>query len=246
MSDYKLYHGDCLEVMQQLIDEETTVDAVICDPPYGTTACKWDSVIPFPEMWKCINGLIKKNGAVVLMASEPFKSVLVCSNLKMFKQSIVWCKNKPTGHLNAKRRHMVKHEDVVLFSDGQATFNPQKTSGHKVSSEYIRKSTGDCYNGAENTVYKPTDKRCPTTLVEIPVMNNDGSMGKKIHPTQKPVALMEYLIKTYTNEGDTVLDFAMGSGTTGVACLNTGRNFIGIEKDSKYFEGARARIENGS
>jgi DNA modification methylase len=240
--EFTLWNGDCLEEMEKIPDG--TVDMVMADPPYGTTACKWDSVIPLEPMWKQLKRVIKPNGAIVMTASQPFTSALVMSNPKWFKQDLVWAKNKATGHLNAKRRHMTKHESIVLFCAGQSTYHQQRTTGHKAANYAKRAKQSECYGLADSTEYSGgnTD-RCPTTLVEVPVMNNDGSHGMKLHPTQKPVALMEYLIKTYTNEGETVLDFTMGSGTTGVACKNLNRNFIGIELDKDYFEIAKKRIE---
>jgi site-specific DNA-methyltransferase (adenine-specific) len=237
----RLIHGDCLEIMKTL--EPGSVDMVLTDPPYGTTACKWDSVIPFKPMWDCINRLVKKNAAIVMMASQPFTSALVMSNAEMFKYSWVWDKSKATGHLNAKKRPLVKHEDVCVFCKTQTVYNPQglikKESPTINKGSRGRKSSrgagGDCYGiSTRDAIQTHTGypkSVLPTTVVMRP-----------IHPTQKPVALMEYLIKTYTNEGDTVLDFTMGSGTTGVACANTGRDFIGIELDAGYFEIARQRV----
>lgn len=238
----RIVQGDCLDLMRQV--GNGSIDAIITDPPYGTTACRWDSIIDLDLMWEHLKRIIKPNGAIVLFGSQPFSSVLVSSNLKMFKQSLVWAKNKGSGHLNAKRRHMTKHEDIFLFSDKQSTYNPQKSSGHSPANYAKRSAQSDCYGFAESTEYTGgnTD-RYPTTLLEFPVMNNDRSHGEKVHPTQKPVPLMEYLIKTYTNESETVLDFAMGSGTTGVACKNLNRNFIGIEKDQEYFKIAKNRID---
>lgn len=237
-----LMQGDCLERMREIPDG--SVDMVLTDPPYGTTKCKWDTVLDLEKMWSELRRLVKPSGAILFTAQNPFTAALIMSNPKMFKQTLVWAKNKASGHLNAKRRHMTKHEDIVLFSDGLTTYNQQRTKGHKPANYAKRAKQSECYNLADSTVYSGgnTD-RCPTTLIEIPVMNNDGSNGKKLHPTQKPVALMEYLIKTYTNEGEAVLDFTMGSGTTGVACANLGREFIGIEKDLDYFNIAQTRIE---
>ena len=236
-----LMQGDCLERMKEIPDG--SVDAIIADPPYGTTACKWDSVIDLPLMWEQLKRVIKPSGAIVLTASQPFTSLLIMSNPGWFKQDLVWVKNKATGHLNAKKRHMTQHETIVLFSGGTVLYNPQKTQGRSPANYAKRSSQSDCYGYAESTEYNGgnTD-RYPTTLLDFPVLNNDGSNGKRLHPTQKPVGLMEYLVKTYTNIGDTVLDFAMGSGSTGVAAANTGRKFIGIEMDQRYFELAKSRI----
>ncbi len=235
----KLFNGDCLDIIPLI----SKIDMVLSDPPYGTTQCRWDSVIPLKEMWKHLKRVTHKNSAIVLTSAQPFTTQLISSNLDMFKQALVWSKNKASGHLNANRRHLTKHEDIILFSDKSVIFNKQKTVGHKPANYAKRASKSDCYGESKQAKYLGgnTD-RCPTTIIEIPVINNDSSSEIRLHPTQKPLALMEYLIKTYTNEGDTILDFAMGSGTTGVACLNTNRNFIGIEKDKEYFEIAEKRI----
>lgn len=236
-----LMQGDCLERMKEIPDG--SVDMVLTDPPYGTTACKWDTVIDLPLMWEQLKRVTKPNGAIVMTASQPFTSALVMSNPRMFKQALVWAKNKPSGHLNAKRRHLTKHEDIVLFCQGNPTYNPQKTQGHSAANYAKRGRSSDCYSFSKSTAYEGgSTARYPTTLVDVAVVNNDGSSGARTHPTQKPVGLMEYLIRTYTNEGDTVLDFTMGSGTTGVACQNLNRNFIGIELDADYFKIAESRI----
>jgi len=233
--------GDCLEKMAEI--PSGSVDMVLCDLPYGTTQNKWDSVIPFELLWNEYKRVTKPNAAIVLFGSQPFTSALVMSNARWFRQSMVWVKNKATGHLNSNRRHLLKHEDVLLFCKGSSTFNQQRSETGKPSNYAKRAKQSNCYGFAESTEYRGgnTD-RCPNTTLFFEVVNNDGSNGGRFHPTQKPVALMEYLIRTYTNEGEVVLDNTMGSGTTGVACVNTGRNFIGIEKDEKYFEIAKQRI----
>jgi site-specific DNA-methyltransferase (adenine-specific) len=222
------------------------VDAIICDLPYGTTACKWDTVIPFEPLWAHYKRVIKPNGAIVLFGSQPFTSALVMSNVKMFKYCWVWRKNRSTGFANAKKQPLREVEDILVFYKAQPTYNPQNLTrinkvrrnstqgGATIQGHDIGNAKGSMRTiGAE---YVQEFEGYPTNVLEI-----DSERG--IHPTQKPVALMEYLIRTYTNEGETVLDNTMGSGTTGVACLNTGRNFIGIEKDLAYFEIARNRIE---
>jgi DNA modification methylase len=243
--DMQLIHGDCLEEMAKMPD--ASVDMVLTDPPYGTTACKWDSVIPLEPMWVQLKRIIRPKGAIVFTAQNPFTSALIMSNTKWFKQSLVWAKNKASGHLNANRRHMTKHEDIVLFCSGQPVYNQQRSTGHSPANFAKRASKSPCYGASGASTYTGgnTDRR-PTTVLEIPVLNNDGSGGKKTNPTQKPVGLMEYLIKTYSNEGDTIIDFAAGSGTTGVACANLNRNFIGIEKDKKQFKDATRRLMGGS
>jgi DNA modification methylase len=235
-----LYKGDCLEVMKSIPDG--SVDAIITDPPYGTTACKWDSVIDFELMWKQLNRIIKPNGAIVLFGSQPFTSALIMSNPKMFKYDLVWQKPKGTGHLNAKKQPMRDKEDVLLFYKKQCTYNPQMTEGtpykDKAGKDHAKStSMTDSYGNYTN--YREVNKgvRYPKQVQKFGVVERGT-----LHPTEKPVELMEYLIKTYTNENETVLDFTMGSGSTGVACKNTNRNFIGIEQDEKYFKIAEERI----
>lgn len=245
---YKLYHGDCLEVMQGIPDK--SIDAIICDLPYGTTCCKWDVIIPFAPLWEQYKRIIKNEGSIVLTATEPFTSLLVTSNLKMFKYDWVWCKSRALGFTHTKNAPMRKHENILVFSKsnikhmGQTNrmkYFPQhlKPSGKKVNGDKSCKADGDGHRFARpsNKSYIQEFTNYPVTLLNI---NNEG---KTVHPTQKPVALLEYLIKTYTNEGETVLDNCMGSGSSGCAALNTGRLFIGIEKDDKYFEIAKSRIE---
>ena len=233
-----LHLGDCLDVMQGIPDR--SVDMVCTDPPYGTTACKWDSVIPFEPMWAQLKRITKPNGAIVLMASQPFTSALVMSNVAMFKYCWVWDKvNRPTGHLNAKKQPLRQTEDVIVFYRDQAHYNPQMTQGKPYVATGSKKSEN--YGSQVKSTTKCTDgMRYPRNLIHISA-DERGTVGR-IHPTQKPVALMEYLIRTYTNPGETVLDFTMGSGTTGVAAANTGRKFIGIERDPGYFDVAVKRI----
>lgn len=224
----KLFQGDCLEIMPTL--PTASVDMVLCDLPYGTTQNKWDSVISLDLLWK--EWLRLNKGATVLTASQPFTSLVVTSNIDDFKYSWIWEKSAPTGHLNAKRMPMRIHEDILVF--GNSIYNPQAL----VPYGKITKRGGNGTNfGRSGTQNFQEFTNYPRTIVKF------AHDGKAIHPTQKPVALMEYLIKTYTNEGDTVLDNCMGSGTTGVACANLNRNFIGIEKDEKYFQIAKERIE---
>ena len=233
-----LRQGDCLEEMKRISDG--SVDLVLADPPYGTTACKWDTVIPFDLMWEQLKRVTKKNGAVVLFGSQPFTSALVMSNPKMFKYVWVWDKHIPRGFQVAKYRPMNKHEDVVVFGFGKVTYNPQKVKREKsvTVKNYSKKESSNQvkYNSGAQYIY--THKNPDTIIIGCWEAN-----AGKLHPTQKPVALMEYLIKTYTSENEVVLDFTMGSGSTGVACKNLNRNFIGIEKDAKYFEIAKKRIE---
>ena len=243
-----LMHGDCLDLMPHIPDG--SVDMILCDLPYGTTACKWDTVIPFEPLWEQYKRLIKPNGAIVLFGSQPFTSALVMSNLKGFKYEWVWHKNEGSGFAASKHQPMRYHEAVIVFCEGKTFYNPQKTernseASKKACKKPIRSGAGksEHVTGLASGEYRTYDSELknPESVLRFNSVPNGG--GGKLHPTQKPVALCEYLIRTYTNEGETVLDNCMGSGTTGVACLNTGRDFIGIEKDAGYFEIARNRIE---
>ena len=235
---FTLLLGDCLERMKEI--PSGSVDMVLTDPPYGTTACKWDSIIPLEPMWEQLKRIIKPNGAIVMTACQPFTSVLVCSNLGMFSYEWVWVKSKITGVLNAKKMPVRKHESVLVFCDNKCTgtYNAQGL----IKKGTVTKQGGNSENyGTRNSDdYIQEFTNWPRDVIEI------KSEGRTVHSTQKPVALMEYLIKTYTNEGETVLDFTMGSGTTGVACANAGRKFIGIELDAGYFEIAKNRIGEAS
>jgi DNA modification methylase len=236
----QLIEGDCLEVMPTLPDK--SVDAIIADWPYGTTACKWDSVIPLAPLWAECKRVIKDRGAIVLFGSQPFTSALVMSNPQWFKYAWVWNKvNRITGYLDAKRRPLRVAEDILVFCNGQNIYNPQMTPGEYFGTMPPSKRQTMVYGKHE--VFRTSDgtQRYPLTLLNIPA-DERGTVGR-IHPTQKPVALLEYLIRTYTNEGETVLDNTMGSGSTLIACMNTGRNGIGIEKDPGYFQIAKQRIE---
>tara|TARA_R110000796_G_scaffold127874_1_gene243294 strand:+ start:243 stop:1034 length:792 start_codon:yes stop_codon:yes gene_type:complete len=239
----KLYKGDCLEVMKSIPDG--SIDAIITDPPYGTTACKWDSVIDFELMWEQLNRIIKPNGAIVLFGSEPFSSALRMSNIKNYKYDWIWDKVLKTGHLNSKRMPMGKHEIISVFGKGGLNYypimeegKPQHSEGTKrgdnINSDNYGKQTRDYEDKKGNTLKYPNTLSLKFQKVHP---------SKCVHTTQKPVALMEYLIKTYTNENETVLDFTMGSCSTGVAAKNTNRNFIGIEQDDKYFKIAEQRIK---
>ena len=236
----RLIHGDCLDLMASIPDG--SIDMILCDLPYGTTACKWDTVIPFAPLWAHYKRVIKPRGAIVLFGSQPFTSALVMSNPAWFKLSLVWEKDKATGHLNAKKSPMRAHEDVLVFCGASPTYNPQMVDigvPSNKSAKRTRTSSAETYGKFSEYQRGGSTLRYPRSVLKINTVNSAHGV---IHPTQKPVALCEYLIRTYTNEGETVLDNTMGSGTTGVACLNTGRNFIGMEKDPKYFEIARNRI----
>lgn len=247
MKQYLIKHGDCLEIMKQLPDQ--SIDMILCDLPYGITACKWDSIIPFEPMWDLIHRICKPNSAICLFGSEPFSSALRTSNIKNFKYDWIWAKNTKTGIATAKIRPMKRHEIISIFYKKQPIYNKQMqiTKSHKALDHAKR---GYYQGGASSSVsehhpsIKPIRKQFskwvnPDSILEYKTVNN----AVNVHPTQKPIDLLEYLIKTYTNENAVVLDFAMGSGSTGVACLNTNRRFIGIELDNKYFEIAKKRLE---
>lgn len=229
-----LMHGDCLEMMKQI--PEGSVDMVLCDLPYGTTACKWDAVIPFADLWVEYRRIAKKNAAIVLTASQPFTTALIASNLREFRYALVWEKTKPVGHLRAKLQPLRAHEDVCVFGVGTVPYYPQGLE--EIAPRTVKRTnTGGVYGKAAGTASVQRFTNYPRSVIKTRVQEG-------LHPTQKPVALMEYLIRTYTNEGDTVLDNTMGSGTTGVAAVNTGRKFIGIERDDKYFDIAQKRISD--
>ena len=237
--NYKLYHGDCLEVMDLLIEQGIKVDTIITDLPYGTTQCKWDTVIPFDKMWERLNKLTKPNSAIVLFGSEPFSSALRMSNIKNYKYDWKWDKIRGVGHLNAKRRPMMCIEDIMIFYNKQCIYNPQMRERDKPR-QSMNNATQQVYGKSkENFKGEKLNKKYPINLITFSKSSQNDMI---FHPTQKPVDLLEYLIKTYTNENDLVLDFTMGSGSTGVACMNTNRRFIGIELDENYFNISVNRI----
>ncbi len=237
----QLFNEDCLENLKRMPDGY--VDMVLCDLPYGTTACKWDIVIPLGPLWGLYNRVVKPGGAVVLFGSQPFTSLLGTSNLKYLKYSWVWVKSRPTGHLNAKHQPLTGFEDILVFYKEKCVYNPQDLT--KVSL-VVKNSASDLRRNKNNVTstvsgglrpaYHQTQSGYPRGLLKF------DSEHRRVHPTQKPVALLKYLIKTYTNEGQLVLDNTMGSGSTGVACVNTNRSFVGIEKDGDYFNIAKKRI----
>ena len=246
LDDCQLMFGDCLERMKEIPDG--SIDMILCDLPYGTTACKWDTIIPFEPLWEQYERVIKDNGAIVLTASQPFTSALVMSNPRAFKHSWVWHKKNAGNVLTAKYSPLKTTEDVLVFSKKgkRVNYYPIFSYGHKDRSQDkpMKKKT-DLFSGIKSGEFKPGnnkpgDARYPKHLIEF---SNASRVGV-VHPTQKPVELMEYLIKTYTNEGETVLDNCMGSGSTGVACVNTNRKFIGIEMDEKYYDISCKRIKN--
>ena len=228
----RIYNEDCLEGMRRIPDK--SVDMILADLPYGTTRNKWDSIIPLDSLWEQYNRVIKDNGAIVLTAQTPFDKVLGVSNLKCLKYEWIWQKTQGTGHLNAKKMPMKNHENILVFYKKLPTYNPQMRAGKP----YVQKSgvASSNYGEQVRVVTENDGFRYPLSVVEF-------KSDKGIHPTQKPVALFEYLIQTYTNEQDTVLDNVMGSGTTAIAAINTNRNYIGFEMDTNYFNLANERIE---
>lgn len=230
-----LMHGDCLEKMKDI--QDGSVDMVLCDPPYGTTACKWDSVIPLEPMWLQLKRVTKKSGAIVMTASQPFTSYLIISNIRMFKYCWIWEKPQGVDPFMAKIRPLNNIEDIVVFCKNKTIYNPQIETGTPY--HVIRDKKQRLYE-VKGAILKQSETKNKGSRLPKRILKFNQQRG--LHPTQKPVALMEYLIKTYTDEGETVLDFAMGSGTTGVACRNLNRKFIGIEMDDKYFKIASERI----
>lgn len=238
----KLIQGDCIVEMQKLIDEDIKVDLVLTDLPYGTTQCRWDNIIPFEPMWDCINGLSNERPPTLLFGNEPFSSYLRLSNLKNYRYDWYWNKTRPTGHLNAKKQPMRKIEEIMVFYKKQCSYYPQGLIAGEFNNNRpskTKKKKGKYVYGKEKPIKLSKYTNYPNNVLEYSNPNN-----KTIHPTQKPVEMLEYLIRTYTNEGDIVLDFTMGSGSTGVACLQTNRNFIGIELDEKYYNIAKKRCSN--
>lgn len=237
----KLILGDCLEQLANVKDK--TVDLILTDLPFQTTQNKWDVLIPFEPLWEQYGRVIKDNGAIVLNAMQPFTSQLICSKLEWFKYELIWQKNKPRGFLNAKKQPLRTHESIVVFYKNQPTYNPQKTTGHKPVNSYTKHtSDGTNYGKTKSVSGGGSTERYPTSILSFPVVNNDSK--QKYHPTQKPIELSEYLIKTFTNEGDLVLDSCMGSGTTCLAAKNLARQYIGIEKDETYYKIAVERLQH--
>ena len=235
---YSLLFGNCLERMKEIPDG--SVDMILTDPPYGTTQCKWDTVIPFDLMWEQLKRIIKPNGAIVLFGSEPFSSALRMSNIKQYKYDWVWVKNISTNFLHAKRQPLRNTENIHVFYKKCGKYYPIKSTGHTPTQSAKGCSNGVLYHGKNTRNYSGGETtRYPKTTIEFDVVD----LKNRLHPTQKPVDLLEYLIKTYTNENETVLDFTFGSGSTGVACLKTNRKFIGVEMNEEYFNIAKDRIE---
>ncbi len=252
-NNIQLYKGDCLELMNSIPDK--SIDMILCDLPYGTTTCKWDVIIPFDKLWKQYDRIIKDNGAIVLFGDEPFTSLLITSNIKKFKNKLTWDKEIPTGFLNAKKMPLKVTEDICVFYKKLPTYNPQMTKRTEEEIKIAKRKSNKSYKlgkdvlqngpyGEFRTNANPNcEEKYPTNLIKFNRRSKECNTLNRFHPTQKLVALLEYLIKTYTNEGEVVLDNCMGSGSTGVACVNTNRKFVGIELDDNYFEIAKKRIE---
>jgi site-specific DNA-methyltransferase (adenine-specific) len=239
--------GDCLEVMKDITDK--SIDMILCDLPYGTTACKWDTIIPFEPLWEQYKRIIKDNGAIVLTASQPFTSALVMSNIKMFKYEWVWNKDKAGNIMCSGYQPMKVHENIVVFSKSKTVFNKQMTEAklenmRPTGKEYKNRDSIVGVHNWKHSEKRDNTKRNPKTIINISSVSAECNNTKRLHPTQKPVALFEYLIKTYTNEGNLVLDNCAGSGTTAIACLNTNRNYILIEKEPEYIEVINNRINS--
>lgn len=239
--EYKLYRGNCLDIMKNIGDK--SIDMILCDPPYGVTARnKWDAVIPFEALWKEYKRIIKDNGAIVLFGQGMFTANLMTSNPKMWRYNLIWKKTQPVGFLNANRMPLRSHEDICIFYKKLPVYNPQKTDGRRKIS--LKEHKKNCKTTPIYSNYKPISydsaERFPTSVLTF----SKDTQKSALHSTQKPVALLEWLIKTYTNENETVLDNCMGSGSTGVACINTNRNFIGIEIEEEMFQTTKERINN--
>lgn len=237
MDNIELWCGDCLELMKDIPDK--SVDMILCDLPYGSTSCSWDSIIPFEDLWEQYNRIIKDKSAIVLFGSEPFSSYLRMSNIKNYKYDWIWDKKIPSGMCNAKIQPMRQTENISVFINGKSYYNPQMTKRDVPikAGGFKQSASGGSMGKDMKSLHKVYDEKYPTTLLTF-----DKIRKGSLHPTQKPVPLLEYLIKTYTKDGDVVLDNCMGSGSTGVACVNTDRKFIGIELDNTYFEIAKERI----
>lgn len=237
MSGVIVHNADCFDVFPSIADG--SVDLVLTDIPYGTTQCKWDSVLDLQMMWEHLYRIAKPSAAIILFSAQPFTSVLVASNLRDWRTEWVWEKGNATGFLNAKKQPLRAHENIEVFYRRQPTYNPQMTEGHERKTSKRKSVNSECYGKALNLTEYDSTKRYPR---DVQFFSSDKQKGN-FHPTQKPVSLMRYLIETYSNAGETVLDFTMGSGTTGVACMDTNRNFIGIEKDKEIYQVACTRMD---
>ena len=241
----RLIQGDCIKAMHDLINENIKVDLVLTDLPYGTTQCRWDTIIPFTDMWDCLKELTLPTTPVIFFGNEPFSSYLRLSNIKDYKYDVVWDKIVRTGHLNAKKQMLRQFENIMIFYNKQCTYNPIMWEGKEENHPHkTTKKTTNVYGSHHEVPTRLTKMKYPSNIIHVNARSNECNNTKRVHPTQKPVELLEYLIKTYSNENDLVLDFTMGSGSTGVACQNTNRDFIGIELDKDYYSIAVERVNN--
>lgn len=235
----KITCADCMDTLKQLPDK--CIDVILCDLPYGTTACKWDTIIPFEPLWEQYKRITKDNSAIVLFGMEPFSSLLRCSNIEMFKYDWIYIKNKSSGWLNAKKQPLNSYEIISVFYNKQCIYNPQYEKAKKIYNRgFVKRKKSDCYGKEKDFTQEDNGFRYPKRTIYF----NNNKTKEQLHPTQKPVALFEYLIKTYTNEGDLVLDNCSGSGTTAIACMHTKRRFICIEKDPEYWKASCKRLED--
>jgi len=243
MTAIKLYNDDCFNVFKQMIQDEIKVDLVLTDPPYSITQCKWDTNIDINKMWNCLKKITYSNTPILLFGNEPFSSSIRLSQLSIYKYDIIWDKMVRTGHLNAKKQPLRQYENIMVFYDKQPTYNPLMWTGKEANHPHrTKKKTTNVYGEHHEVPTKLTKQKYPTNIVRVNARENECNNTKRLHPTQKPIKLLKYLIHTYSNKGDTVLDFTMGSGSTGVACKHLKRNFIGIELDKKYYNIAEQRI----
>lgn len=235
-----LYNADCLDIMKKMPDK--CVDLVLTDPPYGTTACKWDTVVCLQAMWDSLKRIVRKEGTIIFTSTQPFTTILIHSQMDIFKYCLVWEKSKATGFLSANKKPLVAHEDIVIFAQEAVIYNPQKNDGKAYSKSIRKEYSGNGVYGKFNRKKIESDGgRYPRSVLYFKTAESEG---KVYHPTQKPIALMQYLIKTYSNKGETVLDFTLGSGTTSVACKELNRNFMGIEINPDYCKIAEKRLFN--
>lgn len=241
----ELIQGDCFDKMQDLINKNIKANLILTDLPYGTTVCKWDNILPFKEMWDLIHKLTYDNSAILLFGSEPFSSYLRVSNINEYKYDIIWDKETRSGHLFAKKQPLRQYENISVFYKKHPTYNPIKWLGkEEIHDKKTTTVNTNVYNAHHGVPSEKTKWKYPTNIIKFNAKSGECNGQNRVHPTQKPVALLEYLIKTFSNENNLVLDFTMGSGSTGVACLQTNRNFIGIELDEKYYNIAKERCKN--
>ena len=247
MTNYKIIQGDCLKEIQKLTKKDIKADLILTDLPYGTTQCKWDNIIPYETLWETIHNITKPSTPIILFGNEPFSSYLRISNIKEYKYDIIWDKIIRTGHLNSKKQPLRQYENIIVFYQKQPTYNPIMWKGKEENHPHkTTKKTTNVYGKHHEVPTRLTKMKYPSNIVKVNARSNECNNTKRLHPTQKPIELLEYLIKTYTNPKDLVIDFTMGSGSTGIACQNLNRNFIGIEIDKEYYNIAAKRLKNNN